>query len=133
MTGSTVSSAAADVADVAKAVEKLRAAMLAGDGTMLKTLIADDLTYGHSSGLLEDGRAFITALDGTNSFKSLVLSNQTITIVGDNAIVRHIFDSENNLPDGKTRAAHVGVLQVWKKQAAEWRLLARQAFSLSEN
>jgi ketosteroid isomerase-like protein len=124
--------AASDIASVADAIERLRAAMLAGDGATLKTLVADDLTYGHSSGLLEDRKAFLTNLDGTSSFESLVLSNQTITIVGDNAIVRHIFDSENNLPDGRTSRAHVGVLQVWNKQATGWRLLARQAFSLSK-
>ncbi|WP_343619840.1 DUF4440 domain-containing protein, partial [Ralstonia sp.] len=69
-------------------------------------------------------------LDGTNSFKSIALTNQTVEINGDNAWVRHVFDSVNNLPDGKTSTAHIGVLQVWKKHPDGWRLFARQAYLL---
>ena len=58
------------------------------------------------------------------------LTNQTVQINGDNAWVRHVFDSVNNLPDGKTSTAHIGVLQVWKKHPDGWRLFARQAYLL---
>lgn len=128
--GSTLAHAAADTDAVAQTVERLRVAMVASDGATLKTLIENDLTYGHSSGKLEDSSAFLKALDGTNSFQSIALSNQTVQVNGDNAWVRHIFDSINNLPDGKTSTAHIGVLQVWKKHPDGWRLFARQAYLL---
>ncbi|MBV8271603.1 MAG: nuclear transport factor 2 family protein [Cupriavidus sp.] len=132
MTSSFIADAAADsdITLVASAVEHLRKAMLAGDGTTLRTLVDSDLTYGHSSGSLQDQDDFIRSLNGTNSFRSLVLSQQTIKVTGDNAVVRHVFDSENNLPDGKTGTAHIGVLQVWRKHPNGWRLLARQAYLL---
>ena len=122
-----------DSASVAAAVERLREAMLAGDGAALRTLVEDDLTYGHSSGSLQDRDDFVKSLDGTNSFKSLSLSKQTVKTVGDTAVVRHVFDSENNLPDGKIGTAHIGVLQVWKKRPDGWRLLARQAYVLPKD
>jgi len=129
--GSTLDNAAnAECDNVARAVERMRMAMLASDAATLRTLVDGKLTYGHSSGSLQDHDDFIESLDGTNSFKSLILSKQTVEIVGDNAIVRHVFDSENNLPDGKTSTAHIGVLQVWRKHPDSWRLLARQAFAL---
>jgi hypothetical protein len=125
-----VHAADSETETVAAAVEKMRVAMLAGDGAALKMLVMAQLTHGHSDGRLQDRDDFIKSLDGANAFKSLVLSKQTISLVGDNAIVRHIFDSENNLPEGKTSTAHISVLQVWKKQDGEWRLLARQAVAL---
>lgn len=122
--------AADDSAAVAATVEKMRAAMLASDGTTLKALTDDGLSYGHSSGRLQDKAAFIKELDGTHSLKSLSLSNQTIQLIGDIAIVRHVWDSQNARPDGTVSTPHIGALQVWKKQAGNWRLLARQAYTL---
>lgn len=116
--------------EVAKTVEALRAAMLAGDGAALKALTMEQLTYGHSNSRLEDKAAFVASLDGKNAFKSIDLSDHTIQIVGDTAIARHTFDAVNNLPDGKTSTAHIKVLQVWKKDGGAWKLLARQAAPL---
>ncbi|AJK49095.1 nuclear transport factor 2 family protein [Burkholderia plantarii] len=117
-------------AAVAKAVEQLRVAMVAGDEATLKKLTEPQLSYGHSSAHIEDRAEFLKDLVGTHAFKSVTQSDQTIRVVGDNAIVRHTFDSENNQPDGKVTTSHIGVLQVWKHHADGWRLLARQAVPL---
>lgn len=119
-----------DAERVAHAVERLRVAMLDSNGAALRTLVEDDLTYGHSSGQLQDRAAFLKTLDGTHAFQSIALSGQTVTVSGDSAWVRHTFDSVNNLPDGKTSTAHIGVLQVWKRHPDGWRLFARQAYLL---
>jgi ketosteroid isomerase-like protein len=115
---------------VPAAVEALRVAMVSGDGRALAALVADDLTYGHSNGRLETKGQFLASLDGKNAFKSIELTKQTVTVDGDVAVVRHVFDGVNNLPDGKTSTAHIAVLQVWKKYANTWKLLARQAAPL---
>lgn len=115
---------------VAKAVNGLRDAMLAGDGATLRAMTMDQLTYGHSNSRLEDKAAFVGSLDGKNAFKTLDLSDHAIQVVGDIAVARHTFDSVNNLPDGKTNTAHIKVLQVWKKVDGAWKLLARQASPL---
>lgn len=117
-------------AQVAAAVEALRSAMIAGDGKALAALTWDQLAYVHSNGRCEDKAAYITSLDGRNAFKSLTLSDQTIDVAGDNAIVRHTFDSVNNLADGTTSTAHIRILQVWKRDNGAWKLLARQATPL---
>jgi ketosteroid isomerase-like protein len=58
------------------------------------------------------------------------LSEPTVTVAGNNAIVRHVFSGET-ASDGKPASARVGVLQVWQKQQdGRWKLLARQAFKL---
>jgi ketosteroid isomerase-like protein len=128
--GIAAAHAASDADAVAQAVERMRVAMVGSDGATLGSLVENDLTYGHSSGKLEDRAAFLKALDGTHAFQSIALSNQTVKVDGDNAWVRHVFDSVNNLADGKTSTAHIGVLQVWKKHPDGWRLFARQAYLL---
>lgn len=116
-----------EAAAVTAAAENLRVAMLAGDGSALAGLVHDGLSYGHSNGRTEDKAAFVASLDRKNSFKSLTITRQNVSVVGTNAIVRHVFDSENNLPDGKTSTAYITVLQVWSRDGGQWRLLARQS------
>jgi len=117
-------------AAVATAVESLRAAMVSGDEKTLNALTDDHLTYGHSHGKLQNKAEFVKFLVGPKApgkFNSLKLSNQTIDVVGKNALVRHTFDSQNEEPDGKITKAHIIVLQVWTKEKGGWKLLARQS------
>lgn len=124
------SDAATPEAEVEAAVDELTRAILAADGTALDALVLDGLSYGHSSGAVQDKAAFVEALASRrSSFPSITLSNRTASIVGDDAIVRHVFDGET-VSNGKTVPVHIGVLQVWHREGGRWRLLARQAFKL---
>lgn len=121
----------ADEAAVAAAVAALTKAMLAADKAKLESLVADQLSYGHSSGRLEDKAAFVEVVASKKTvYKSIELSKQTITIAGNDAIVRHAWESESGTGDGKWNVAKIGVLQVWQKQGGSWKLLARQAFKV---
>ncbi|TCZ64793.1 nuclear transport factor 2 family protein [Roseicella aquatilis] len=115
---------------VAQAVEALRKAMVDVDRPALEALTADRLSYGHSAGRIENKAEFVDAIVSRKSpFRFIRLSDQTVSIDGGNAIVRHVFDAENVNPGGVS-TAHIGVLQVWTRQGGDWRLLARQAFRL---
>jgi ketosteroid isomerase-like protein len=63
-------------------------------------------------------------------YKSIELSKQTVAVAGNNAIVRHAWESESGTGDGKWNVSKIGVLQVWQKEPAGWKLLARQAFKV---
>lgn len=116
---------------VAAAVETLRKAMVDGDKTALEKIAATELTYGHSSGKLEDKAAFVEAIaSGKSDFVSIDLTEQTITVSGDVAIVRHKLAAETN-DGGKPGTVKLAILTVWKKQGKEWKLLARQAVKLT--
>src|SRR5258707_15720436 len=81
---------------VTAAVEALRKAMIAGDKPALDQLVADELTYGHSSGRLETKTEFIADLtSGEAGFSSIELSDQTITSVHNIALVRQVFVGAN--------------------------------------
>lgn len=120
-----------DAAAVADAVAALTKAMLAADKAKLEALTADQLSYGHSSGKVEDKATFVDVVASKKSvYKSIELSKQTIVVAGNDAIVRHAWESESGTGDGKWNVSKIGVLQVWQKQPSGWRLLARQAFKV---
>jgi len=124
--------AADDEESVKQAVEALRKAVLAQDKAKLEALTAQQLSYSHSDARVEDKAKFI---DGTMTRKAVVKSIEfpdlTVAIVGNNAIVRHLWVSESEL-DGKVTNTKIGVLQVWQKQDSAWKLLARAAFRLPQ-
>jgi hypothetical protein len=124
--------AATDDEAVKQAVEALRKAILAQDKAKLETLTAEQLSYSHSDARLEDKAKFV---DGVMTRKAVIKSidfpDLTVAIVGNNAIVRHLWVSESEL-DGKVTNTKIGVLQVWQKQDSGWKLLARAAFRLPQ-
>lgn len=122
---------AGDQAQVAQAVEALTQAMLAVDRPKLEALTHDQLSYGHSAGRIETKKQFIDYLEGRQSaFRRIELGEQTIGVVADEAIVRHLFTGETISPAGQVTPVRIGVLQVWTKAGGPWRLLARQAYRL---
>jgi hypothetical protein len=117
-----------DAAAVAEAVAALTKAMLAADKAQLDTLVADQLSYGHSGGVIQTKAEFVDVIASKKTvYKSIVLSDQTVVVAGSDAIVRHAWASESE-SGGKSTLSKIGILQVWQKQGASWKLLARQAF-----
>jgi hypothetical protein len=121
---------AGDTAAVTEAVSNLTKAMLAADKAKLEALTADELSYGHSSGVVQSKSVFIDVIANKQTvYKSIELSSQSITLAGSNAIVRHNWLGESGPADGsKWSVSKIGVLQVWQKKGGDWKLLARQAF-----
>lgn len=119
--------------EVFLAVETLRKAMIDGNKHMLETLAAHDLSYGHSSGKVEDKASFVENIaSGKSDFVTIALEEQTVKIVGDVAIVRHKLTAETK-DGGKPATVNLKVLLIWQKQAGKWQLLARQAVKISTN
>lgn len=113
------------------AVEKMRLALISGDRASLESIAASKLSYGHSSGKIQDKVAFVEAIaNGSSDFVSIEYRNQTCEVSGKTALVRHELHAKTN-DGGKPGEAHLGVLLVWQKQGKDWLLLARQAFKLS--
>ena len=112
---------------VAAAVETLRKAMIDGNQQALEAIAADQLSYGHSSGNVEDKKTFVTTLtSGKSDFVTINLTDQTITVSGGTAIVRHKLDATTN-DNGQPGTVSLSILTVWQKQKGKWVMLARQA------
>lgn len=116
--------------EVATAVETLREAMVNANKTQLENIAANELSYGHSSGKIEDKAEFVEALaSGKSDFENIDLKDQSIKIAGNTAIVRHKLSAKVN-DNGKPATVNLGVLLIWQKQQGQWKLLARQAYKL---
>jgi hypothetical protein len=119
-----------DEKEVADAVEQLRKALIDGTEGPLRAITAEELSYGHSTGKVENQQQFIDDLVKKESdFKSITLIGQTIKVVGNTAIVRHILDAET-MDYGKPGTVKIGILLIFQKRDSQWKLLARQAYKL---
>lgn len=115
---------------VEAAVETLRQAIIDGNRAALEKITASELSYGHSTGLIEDKEAFVEALaSGTSDFETMELTDQSIKIADDVAIVRHKL-SAKVIDQGESKSVRLGVLLIWQKNQRQWKLLARQAYKL---
>ena len=112
---------------VAAAAERLRIAMIDPTPAALGALVSDDLSYGHSGGKVDTKASFISDLmDRKSDFVTIAITDQTIKLVDNVAIVRHTLTADTN-DSGKPGKVSIKILGVWQKQGGDWKLLARQA------
>ena len=117
--------------EVAAAVEKLRKAMVDADKPALEHITDKGLSYGHSSGVIQDQATFVeNIVNGNSDFVNIDLTDQTIYVSGNTAIVRHILSAATNDKGKGPGTVKLGVMTVWQKQKGDWKLLARQAFKV---
>jgi hypothetical protein len=124
-------SLADDDAGLTQAVEELRKAILAADKAKLDALTASELTYGHSSAVVQDKPTFIDGVVNRKAtVKSLDFPELKVFVAGDAGVARHRYVSDSE-QDGKPNHVDIGVLAVWQKQGGAWKLLARQGYKLT--
>jgi ketosteroid isomerase-like protein len=117
--------------EVLDRLEMWRTALLEQDLETLDKVFANEMTYGHSNGHVDTKSSFINTIrDKKEVYKVLNLSDITVSIVGNNALVRNKMTGSVDLADGTMSKPNLGVLQVWNKTKNGWQLLARQAFKL---
>lgn len=116
--------------DVESSVDALNKAMISQDKQVLEKLTMEELSYGHSTGVVENKSTFVkNVLSGTVKFLQIDNGDQTEDLAGDNAIVRTIC-SIKGTRDGAPLDLKIGILMIWKKTGSDWKLLARQGYKL---
>lgn len=130
LTVTTAFAQSKDEVAVSAACSAFQKAIIDGDKSALESLTLKSLSYGHSSGMVENQSQFITVLSsGSVDFTSIDISDQTIQVSGKNAIVRNIFKG-TFIKEGKSTEIRIGVLMVWKNAKGNWKLLARQGYKI---
>jgi ketosteroid isomerase-like protein len=112
------------IAEIRAADDKRKAAMMALDVDALDAILDDGLIYMHSSGVMDDKRAY---LDGVRSklweYKSVHTEDERFTVRGDTAtIFCHLMISL--LVKGEPRTVDSNALAVWTKASGSWKLLS---------
>lgn len=116
--------------EVLAVVETMRKAMMSADKAALEKIASDDLSYGHSSGLIEDKATFVHSIvSGKFGFVKIAFPDLSVKVYDNTAVVRHKITGDT-LNDGKPATVNIGVLLILLKQKGEWKLVARQAYKL---
>jgi len=113
---------------VEQAVEALRKLMVDPDSAKLSAMASDKLTFGHSGGKIQNKQEFLHSfISGDTDFTSLEFTEQSITVSGSTAIVRHSLNGATADKGKAPGTVKLWIILVWQKVKGEWVLLARQA------
>ncbi len=119
-------------ADTVIRLEELRGrALVEGDSATLAALLADDLVYTHSNGLVQDKQAFLEHAAGSLRCVSIAWSGLYVQCYGDLAVLSGYMVSRLQPPKPTAPASvEAHVLQVWRRERAAWTMMAFQATRL---
>lgn len=119
-------------AEVWTKVEALNKAIFeTKDSAAIQDLVAENVTYGHSTGLIENKPVMLhAAVSSPDVYKNLSLERLGTTYAGQTTVVRYILRAEV-LKDGNTSPLNISIMQVWGKNKGKWKLYARQAVKVT--
>ena len=113
-------------------MQTLRNVLLSKDSAGLSALLADDVTYGHSTGVIQTKSQLIRSmLNGEQDYKSIDPSDINIRIY-DNTGVVTVKLKINVVNNGKPLDVNLAAVLVWIKMNGDWKLVARLAVKLPE-
>jgi len=117
--------------EVMSKMMSLKNALIAKDSVALSNILADNVTYGHSTGVIQTKAQLIrSALNGEQDYRSIDPSNMNVRIYNDNTGVVTVNLKVNVVNLGKPLDVNLAATLVWIKINGEWKLVARQAVKL---
>lgn len=103
------------------------------DSLTLEKLFARTASYGHSGGKIETREEAIRNISKNQSvYTDTAVSNITVTLHDNTAVVRHFFKATENKKDGKVVPLNFTMALVWVKEKGDWKLFVRQAVKLEQ-
>jgi ketosteroid isomerase-like protein len=118
-------------ADVVKAAELERfAAAEKNDLDALGKLLSDDLTYTHSTGVLETKAVFLEHLkSGKLQFKKIEPADLQVRVFGATAVINGTAKLAV-VSDGQAKDVNIRFTDVWVSNAGKWQMVAWQSTKL---
>ena len=104
-----------------------RRAMITGDVETLARILADDLRWTHSSGVVEDKQTVLESIrSGAVSYQELIVADDTITALGTVALHAGTLRGEASR-NGQSKSLAARFLAVWRQVDGQPQLLAWQS------
>ena len=121
----------APAGDVVKAAELKRfEAAQKSDLDALGQLLADDLTYTHSTGVLETKAVFLDSLkSGKLQFKKIEPADLQVRVYATNAVINGTAKI-SVVSEGQPKDVHIRFTDVWVSHAGRWQMVAWQSTKL---
>jgi len=114
-----------DESDVLQRMKRLHELMVQKE-TSVDQYIDDSLSYGHSSGWVENKADFLSNLEKRLVYHSIKEDSINVRVNGKVANIRFVGVFDSTL-DGKRNEIRLKVLEVWVRNKKGWKLFARQA------
>ena len=132
--GNISAQSAKDEQEITEKTELLSATIFGTkDSLTLESLFASKASYGHSHGNLQARKEAIKGISQNKSiYKDTAVKNIYVLFGSKKtAIVRYLFDANENKTDGTITPLHFSMMLVWIKEKGKWKLFGRQAVSRS--
>ena len=118
--------------EVMQKMMELRNGLINGDSAVLGKLFADDVTYGHTNGLIQTKAQMIKdVVTKVQNYKAIDPSNLNVRIYGNTSVVNmqaHI----NLIYHDQPLDLDMYIVLVWIKNKGDWKLVARQSVSVKK-
>ncbi len=115
-------------ARVLAAEDRRFAAMIHADTAALRTLLADDLAYTHTTGSKQDKTAFLRSLgSGELRYTSIEPTERAVSLMGGAGAVVVGRSNMKVEAGGQLRVFSIRYLAVYRREANRWQLLAWQS------
>jgi ketosteroid isomerase-like protein len=123
--------AKASAAQVVKAAELKRfEAATKNDFDTLAKLLAEDLTYTHSTGILETKAVFLDSLkSGKLQFKKIEPADLQVRVYGTTAVINGTA-KVSVVSNGQAKDIELRFTDVWASRAGQWQMVAWQSTKL---
>ena len=116
--------------EVLQADEARVEALLANDFAALEQLLADDLTYVHSNGMLDTKESYIGGLrSGRSRYLTMDMSDVQVRSLGDTALINAKFNARVKVGDHEVNP-QPRVLIVYAKRDGRWQMIAWQSTAI---
>jgi ketosteroid isomerase-like protein len=120
-------------ADIPALEEQRRQAMLAGDARALGALLAPDLYYAHSTGLVDSREAILARIEsGAIVYQRLEFTDLATTGVEDAGIVHGLMHATVK-SGGVLKVLASRYVAVWLRRGGLWRLADRKSTRLNSS
>lgn len=107
----------------ARAIEKT-------DAAALERILADDLVYSHSTGLVETKQEYVKSMQsGNQKYASVQAMNPKVRVYGDTAVVNTRVRMTGSTK-GQPFDNQLMMIHVWVKKQGRWQLVAHQTTRL---
>ena len=101
--------------------------MVKSDPDSVAKVLADDLSYTHSSAKMETKADVLKGITGKVQYTSITVESTKVRQYGYTIITSH-----NMMYTGPNVSSHVYVTMVWVKQGGGWQMVQRQATKLPQ-
>ncbi len=109
----------------------LKNALLGKDSVALSRLLSDDVTYGHTNGLIQTKQQLIhDVMTGVQDYKTITPGHMDIRTYGNTAVVV-MGSSVNMIFAGKQLDLQMMITLTWIKMNNDWKLVARQSVKIN--